>query len=373
MCCRTEGSCSGLNGSDFCADAAVHRGGGVRRYNKNIMAGKLSKKVIIIFCVAAVLIVGGALLANAYGQISPIFDHTVAIVEPDEQDQAEMQAAMSQPKPEMMAVDEVGEEETPYEPQTWVSDAGMAGVATQEENHIPTAIFTQPRISETVSNILIVLDGTFYIASVQTNQVKLISVNPATLVPVYGYGWSNLSKAYELGSVAGLVNTINQSFGLDIMQYVFANSEAIWNVSDKMGGLDISLSEAEAREMNRMLGTQYTAGVSTIWAGGLKAYTQLTVDGDAITHWQRVLNAIIDKANAESMKKELLRAISGNVSTNLSLKEFRNIAKLALQNQDSVERYQFPTEGQYMYLNGEVVLNTDLEAGRNALQSILYQ
>lgn len=98
---------------------------------------------------------------------------------------------------------------------------------------IPTAIYAQEKIDEAVDNILLALDGGFYLISKNQEKIRLIAINPALLVPVQGYGWTSLAASYELGGLPCVINTINQAFGLDINQYIFMNSEAIWQVSDK--------------------------------------------------------------------------------------------------------------------------------------------
>lgn len=129
---------------------------------------------------------------------------------------------------------------------------------------------------------------------------------------------------------------------------------------------------AKTAELNRLLGTAYTAGETVMWTGGLEAYTKLTVDGDAIEHWQKVCNVVIDKAKTENRRVQLVKAVSNNVSTNLTFSELKAIDQSVLQNQD-IRQYQFPEEGEYKLLDGEMVLDVDLAASRGYLQKKIYQ
>ena len=197
---------------------------------------------------------------------------------------------------------------------------------------IPTAIYAREKIDETVDNILLVLDGSFYLISDNSEKLQLVALNPAILLPVQGYGWTTLAASYGLGGLPCVINTINQAFELDINQYVFMNSEAIWQLSDKMGGLTVALTTAEATELNRLLGTAYTAEETVMWTGGLQAYTKLTIDGDAIAHWQAVCHAIMNKAKAEKQTKQLLKAARSSLSANVSFFTLKAIGEELLQN-----------------------------------------
>lgn len=297
-----------------------------------------------------------------YGEISPIFHSTVAVVEADEQDLAVLAVSSMQEKPQLSLLEEGASVTTNQ------TDFGFHADASS----IPTAIYARDKIEEDVDNILLVLDGSFYLISNQPEKMQLVALDPTMLLPVQGYGWTSLLNSYEVGGLSCVINTLNQAFELDINQYIFVNSEGLWQVSDRMGGLSIELSAAEAAELNRLLGTAYSAGEAVMWTGGLQAYTKLTVDGDAIEHWQKVCNAVIDKAKAENRRSQLIKAVSSNVSTNLTFSELKTIGQNVLQNQGIVQ-YPFPEKGEYKLLDGKLVLDVDLAAGSRYLHKQIYQ
>ena len=323
----------------------------------------------IMFLIVGIFIGLALLLAvlAVYWQLAPMFRNTVAIVEQDAQDLAEIEKVQEQEKPDLTILEEM------QEVTTALADFDLKGISTQSISAIPTAIFAQEKIDEKVDNILLVLDSKFYLVSYSDTQpIKLFAIHPALLLPVQGYGWTSLLNGYEMGGLPCVINTLNQTFALDINQYIFVNSEGLWQVSDQMGGLSLELSTAEAAELNRLLGTAYTAGETVMWTGRLEAYTKLTVDGDVIEHWQKVCNAVIDKAKTENRRVQLVKAVSNNVSTNLTFSELKAIGQSVLQNQD-IRQYQFPEEGEYKLLDGEMVLDVDLAASRGYLQKKLYQ
>lgn len=328
------------------------------------------RKKIIIAIVGLCLVLAVLFAAFAvYQQLSPMFRNPVAIVERDAHDQAELEKLKKQEKPQLTVLEE-GQSVT-----TAMTEFNLKGISTQSAPSIPTAIYAQDKIDAAVDNILLVLDNKFYVLSYHTEyaeKTKLFTIDPLVLVPVQGYGWTSLAAGYEMGGLPCVVNTLNQAFALDINHYVFVNSEGLWQVSDQMGGLELELSTAEADQLNRWLGTAYTAGATVMWTGGLEAYTKLTVDGDAIEHWQRVCNAVIDKAKAENRRSQLMKAVSSNLSTNLTFSELKTIGGQMLQNQD-LARYKIPMEGTYMLLEDKTVLDADLAANSKKLQKLIYQ
>ena len=325
------------------------------------------KKIMFLIAGISIGLVLFLAALTVYWQLSPMFRNTVAIVEQDAHDLVEIEKVQKQEKPDLTIL------EGTQEVTTVLADFDLKGISTQSASAIPTAIFAQEKIDTQVDNILLVLDGKFYLISYNdTQQIKLFAINPVMLVPVQGYGWTSLMNGYEMGGLSCVINTLNQVFALDINQYVFVNSEGLWQISDQMGGLSIELSAAEAAELNRLLGTAYSAGETVMWTGGLQAYTKLTVDGDAIEHWQKVCNAVIDKAKIENRRSQLIKAVSSNISTNLTFSELKTIGKSVLQNQEIVQ-YQFPKEGEYKLLDGELVLDVDLATSSRYLQKMIYQ
>lgn len=326
------------------------------------------KQIGLIVCGAALffLVMGGVMVTHIS---TPMFRSNIAIVEMDKDDKAEIAQLQQSAKPVLIPAD-IPDDAT-RSSDIPVRKSSLTGQAVTT---IPTAVYAQKSIDETVDNILLMLDGQFYLLSYNKVQGRtlLVTINSAVLQPVYGYGWATLADSYELGGLPCVINTLNQSLELDIQKYIFVNSAGLWAVADRMGGLPLTLSKAEAAELNHLMGTAYTADENTMWTGGLQVYTQLTVDGDAIAHWQKACNTLIDKAKREKQLSQFMKAAGNNISTNLSASEFKFFSQQFLQNQ-SIERSAFPFTSTQMYLtNGTLVLDADLSANRQVLKRLLY-
>lgn len=82
----------------------------------------------------------------------------------------------------------------------------------------------------------------------KTKKIKLISIMRDTLIKVDYNGKTSCNKInaiYNLDGPALAIRTINQNFGLDISDYVTVNFYGLVHIIDAMGGIDISLTEAE--------------------------------------------------------------------------------------------------------------------------------
>lgn len=329
---------------------------------------KQQKKWMMIGIVGIMLIVIMAYFITTYLTIAPAFRTTVAIVEQDEQDTAEIKAVQQATKPDMLLVESDSEEVL-----TTVVTFNRKGTSTQSASAVPTAIYAQEKIDKSITNILLLMDGNFFLLSYnkQHGRPLLLTIDPAVLLPVQGYGWTTLADSYEIGGLPCVINTLNQALALDINEYIFVNGAGIWSMSDRMGGLEMMLTQREADELNRLLGTVYTAGETVMWTGGLEVYTQLTVDGDAIVHWQKACKAIVDKAKEKKQLKELKKAVFNSISTNLSVLELKETGEAVLQNQVLEQQY-FPEESERKLLDGKMVLDIDLEASRQSVKGYLY-
>ena len=96
---------------------------------------------------------------------------------------------------------------------------------------------------------------TMIIASInsKTNEVSLISLMRDCYVEIPDYGCNKLNAAYTFGGAELLMDTIEHNFGIAIEDYVSVNFVSFANIVDSVGGIDIEISDAEAREINTIM------------------------------------------------------------------------------------------------------------------------
>ena len=84
----------------------------------------------------------------------------------------------------------------------------------------------------------------------ETNDVKLVSVYRDTLLLQADGGYSKANAAYNRGGPEEAISLLNRNFDLDIRNYVSVNFNALVDVIDALGGLEIELTQEEAYYSN---------------------------------------------------------------------------------------------------------------------------
>lgn len=140
-----------------------------------------------------------------------------------------------------------GDEITPTEPIPTVA--------------VPTG---EPVEDSTVINILLLgeenLDGAIrgrtdaiLIASLDKDggPLKLVSLMRDMYVRIPGHGDRKLNAAYAIGGASLMMQTVEENFKIKLDGYVLVDFSGFENIIDRLGGLEISLTEAESRYLNR--------------------------------------------------------------------------------------------------------------------------
>ena len=88
----------------------------------------------------------------------------------------------------------------------------------------------------------------------ETKEVKLVSVYRDLIVKRPDGKLGKANSSYFLGGPKQAINMLNQNFDLDIEDYVTVDFTAMADVVDKLGGIEIDVTDAEAQEMNNYIG-----------------------------------------------------------------------------------------------------------------------
>ena len=178
--------------------------------------------------------------------------------------------------------------------------------------------FTDKTTSPLVSNILLIgADGEDG-GSQRSDTMMLVSIDYAhgtiKLTSFLRDCWvyipnkdkyAKLNAAYSYGGAQYVNDTIEYNFGIDIDHYVKVDFEMFTEIIDKIGGIDIEVTESEAAFINKT--TRYTVeSGENVHLDGAKALVYCRIrklDSDYMrTYRQRkVINAIINKAKKSGM------------------------------------------------------------------------
>ncbi len=235
---------------------------------------------------------------------------------------------------------------------------------------------------------------TMMIASLNkaTGEVKLVSVYRDTLLKLDDGSYNKANAAYAFGGPEGAISMINRSMDMDISKYVAVNFNALVDVIDALGGLDITLTDAEVVHMNnycvetsKVTGADYTKiepeVAGTYHLNGVQAVSYSRIryteggDFERTSRQRHVLELIAEKAQSASFStlNKIIDKVFPQVSTNFTITEMiayaKDIAKYKLG--DSMG---FPDNNSFDMLDvvGSVVIPETLTSNVEDVHKFLF-
>ena len=221
------------------------------------------------------------------------------------------------------------------------------------------------------------------ILSVNTREgtAKLSSVARDLYVqlPVIGYT-NRINTAYVFGGANLLMKTMNSLFGLNIERYVTVNFSGFKAIVDKLGGVELELSEGEAAEISRA-STFVGAGRHLLNGEQCLAYVRIRSIDSIFGRGERhriFLAAMLDKvrsSNGLSQILELAEALLPNMDTNMTAEELMTLIFNVLPHVGSIETYSAPETGDYRYettASGASVVTADIALVGSKLRTFIY-
>ena len=161
-----------------------------------------------------------------------------------------------------------------------------------------------------------------------TKDVKLLSVYRDTYVDVDGYGLTKITHAYAYGGPALALSTLNKNLDLDITEFVTVNFETVRTIVDEIGGVQISVTSAEANSGS--IPNIHSAGTYNLNGNQALAYSRIRkidTDYQRTERMRTVLGAIFTKVKGLSVSSinSLLDTMLPHVSTNISKDEITKL------------------------------------------------
>ena len=236
------------------------------------------------------------------------------------------------------------------------------------------------------------------VASVGYDGVKLTSLMRDTVVDIPGHGRHKLNAAYALGGPDLLMRTVNQTFKLNITNYVIADFRALVDIVDALGGVEVDVSQSELKYLNsyaahtfrkiyamdpdkyaRYLDSEPIYSTGTMRLNGVFAtgYSRIRYsDSDYVrTGRQReVLSSMLTRFREQAWNPlvyvRLIMALNSSIETNLTWPELISLGeKVAISGK--VDTLRLPLDG-YLYDNGSTIEITDLDATVRELHGFIY-
>ena len=225
-----------------------------------------------------------------------------------------------------------------------------------------------------------------------TKEVKMVSVYRDTLLQIQSDSQTThkVNYAYQLGGALMSINTLNANLDLAISDYITVDFNAMADIINTLGGVEITVTEDEVNNLNKNLAEQigisgkYSEGVheaGTKVLNGQQAvvYSRIRSTGKGdITRTMRqrtVLLGLVNKMiNADSkMISNLIDVSFSCISTSLTKDEVTSLAK-DIADYKITGNIGFPFAYTPMSLDGKgsVIVAADLNANVTALHEYLY-
>ncbi|MCH5252720.1 MAG: LCP family protein [Lachnospiraceae bacterium] len=240
---------------------------------------------------------------------------------------------------------------------------------------------------------------------IKHSKLKVTSLMRDMYVEIPGYGKRKLNASYSLGGIKLLYKTIAKNFGISMDGYAEVNFDAFVNVIDEIGGVEATLTESEAKNLNSTnyikrrkyrkvkVGKQTLNGYQALGYcrirhgkrqadGTLPGVYTASGKGDDYGRTERqrlTIAAILKKVKTLSVNEwmELVEVVLPNVTTDLSRDQIYSYL-MAVVRMGTTELHQFslPIDGGYSgqtLSTGEQVLVPDLQANKSALKKFIFK
>lgn len=220
----------------------------------------------------------------------------------------------------------------------------------------------------------------------KTGSIKMTSVLRDSLVPIEGHNWNRINAAYSFDGVGLAVNTINQIFDLDIQRFVVIDFNGVKNFINKVGGVDIELTQAEVDYFNKTGALSMPIKVGVNHMSGPPALTYMRtrkVDNDfgRTARQRKVIESLANKIISEKSIPEIYELTDYAfklVKTNISLAELTgvvaSVATNAIGQGLDIESQHIPYSDAYTYkrYNGMAIVSFDIDDAARRLNEFIY-
>ena len=222
--------------------------------------------------------------------------------------------------------------------------------------------------------------------------IKLISIERGIGVPVPGRNDDWITHTFRYGGAALTMQTVRDCFKLDVERYVRVNFNVVSKAIDKIGGVDIELTQAEADHLNSAKKNYYESGsdIQTVHAGTnhlngdtAMAYARIRkIDSDwkRIERQRTVIQAAINQVKNSDIftLNALADAILPMVQTNLTKAEITRLmleVPAFLSEGSKMKQMTIPTYEtcwNSVGVDGRKMIGVDFEANAQILREFFY-
>lgn len=182
---------------------------------------------------------------------------------------------------------------------------------------------------------------------------------------------------------SGVVDAIEYNFGVDVDGYIVTNFEMFQSLVDSVGGVEITVTKKEAKEVNkhkkRYGNVHLPAGTNTLNGKQALAYCRIRkidTDFNRTKRQRTVMTAILNKAKKNPFKLYKMASSSAEyIETDLTKTRLRGVAAFAgLCVSGDMFQERVPFEGTWEYANkgGASVIAINIKKNKEKLIDYIY-
>lgn len=221
--------------------------------------------------------------------------------------------------------------------------------------------------------------------------LQLTSFMRDLYVQIPGYSDNRINAAYAFGGMELLDQTIETNFSIQIDGNVEVDFSGFQSCIDKINGIDMELTQAEAEYLNERGNWDVnnesantwnlTSDVNHLTGEQALAYARIRYIGNSdyerTERQRKVIMTVFEKMKSSGIGTilSLIDEMFPLLTTDISHSELLGYAvKVVSMGIDEIESYRIPIDGGYQaaVIRKMQVLVPDLEKNRNFLQEILY-
>ena len=229
---------------------------------------------------------------------------------------------------------------------------------------------------------------TMMLVSIDTNnkKIKMTSFLRDSWVEIPGKGYNKLNAATSYGGIQLLIDTLEYNFRVKIDNYAMVDFAAFKDIVDALGGVNVAVTEKEARYMNRTY-PMYKFNIKSgdnVHLNGLEALEYCRIrklDSDFFrTERQRkVMSAIKAKASDASATQVLnvVNKVLPYIKTDIKKNEMMKLSMLAATKYLKYEivELHIPADGAWKSesKHGQSVLVFDIDDAKDMVHAFIYE
>lgn len=212
------------------------------------------------------------------------------------------------------------------------------------------------------------------------NTIKLISFERGMAVPIVGTGKDDwLTHTFRYGGANLTVNTLEDCFKLNIDNYVRINFYSFKPIVDAIGGIDITLTAAEANALGLKAGVNHLNGSQAI------SYSRLRkIDSDwyRIQRQRNVIKACLSNLDSLSALElnSLIDKVLPMIITDMTKNDINSLTSIAIKLlgtgfSTQTEGMTIPAAGTYgskIGMGGRSMFACDFDENKAIIDKFLY-